>query len=350
MTTSAITKASGSLATLDEQQFAMMLAGIDTDEQAAEFLEQLKDASNAVKHLKRLQHLRRKFAILENRAYLDLYQRGFDAALRELNGSLPPACKWVLQLTEEERDRVVTGEDGTLVSQYLKARKAEKQAEAREDITSYWLPHIRRSIINEFKKCGSVNISSEKVLKRSYGFEDALKRLPSDEANTLLHDFVDGTKDDLLQNGAYGIGEGEYVTIKNEHALHRALEVRFKSVSRDIYSISRIVLDAEKNGIEIEPFHLDGISKTNRNLSPASCAIVAALLDADTRAVCKWDFTTDKVREYAFAAFLDILGIECSWHDIRPLIATLEERRMEKWREASEKMGEIMSGRGSNES
>lgn len=345
MAETAIAKAGASLATLDEEQFAMMLAGINTDEQAAEFLSQLKEASNAVKHLKRLQHLRRKFAILENKAYLDLYQRGYEPALRELSSSLPPACKWALQLADEERDRVITGEDGSLVSQYTKARKAKRQAEAREDIGSYWLPKVRKAIIKEYESQGTVNISSEKVMHRHPGLQSELEKIPSNEANSLLHDFLDGTKDVLLQRGAYGIGEGEYVTIKNEHALRRALEVRFKSVSRDIYSISRIVLDAEKNGIEIEPFYLDGVSQTNRNLSPESSAIVAALLDVNTRAVCKWEFTTDKVREYALAAFLDILGIECAWQDIRPLLAVIEKNREDKLREAADKMNGAMSAR-----
>lgn len=200
--TAEIVKQGGGLQTLDEQAFLTAVAGIDSDERAREFLSEMLEAKEAVMNIRRLAHLRVQFTHLENMAYMELYEKGYKSALREINVSLAAACTWVAGLGEDERGEVMSGEQGTIMQLY----KAAKQAMRKEEAAEYALQageSYRRMKLDAFKKTGKVVLTTDDARKMT-----AHRHFDRYIPNDYIRDLVDGTKDKVLKAGGYGIGDG----------------------------------------------------------------------------------------------------------------------------------------------
>ena len=316
-----ITKAT-SLVDVDEEQFALAIARIETEEQAEEFIAQVKIASDAVKRLKKLQHLRVKFTTIENKTYTHFYKCGFVEQLRQVNNALPNACKWFFSLDKSEQDNAISGESGPLVNQYRSALKKEKEREARKDLIDR-AAYVREFVLSEYKKDGRTNISTDRIKDKLY----LSPRFPLNdfEVAHAVSDFVDGLKDDLLKEGAYGIGGGDYVNGEDPYELTDALNIRITGVVRDIEAIERLLYKIKDDGLKIRAVQLNGPSSSVRRLDSYSRFMFGMLMWHHTSGVFRWNYATEKVREYAFLDALQVLGINIHGRDSDALLRALDK-------------------------
>ena len=206
---------------LDDDQFALAVLGIETKEQAKEFLERMIEAKNIVNTLKKFEEYRKRFSILENKAYLQLYERGFHDELREVNGSLVAACRWVMSRRGKKKDDLINGEYGPILSAYRRYVKDKKQQEAIQSAEE-WSDRI----VEKFNNDGVITISTD-GMRSEVRHSDSL-------SSDMAHDIVDGVKDRLLKAGGYGVGNGKYCRITDEYELRNAISIRIKSIKSEL--------------------------------------------------------------------------------------------------------------------
>ena len=101
----------------DEKAFALAVISIESDEQAKKFIDDLADCKKLTETLKRFSHLRQKVVALENKTYIELFNRGFRKALQNTRRQLPDACSWANGLLEDDLQEILSGET-TLMSAY----------------------------------------------------------------------------------------------------------------------------------------------------------------------------------------------------------------------------------------
>jgi hypothetical protein len=278
---------------LDDEQFALAVLGIKTKEQAKEFLERMIEAKNIVNTLKKFEEYRRHFSILENKAYLQLYERGFHNELREVNGSLVAACRWVLSHKGKKKDDLINGEYGPILSVYRRYVKDKKQQEALISAEKWG-----DLIVKQFNNDGVVTISTEDM-RTMVRHSDSL-------SGDMAHDIVDGVKDRLLRAGGYGVGNGKYCKITDEYELRDAINIRVKSIKDDLTSILMLVSEASRNGIHLSELTVDWESKGTWRLS-ADLFIYLWLRYKDKN--IKFGFVSTKVFE-EYAQFINRLAEE----------------------------------------
>lgn len=221
---------------LDDDQFALAVLDVKTSEQAKEFLERMIEAKNIINTLKKFEEYRRHFSILENKAYLQLYERGFHDELREVNGSLVAACRWVMSRRGKKKEDLINGEYGPILSVYKRYIKDKKKQEALKSAEEW-----SGRVVEKFNNDGVITISTDNM-RRSVRHSESL-------SGDMAHDIVDGVKDRLLKAGGYGVGNGKYCKITNEFELRDAINIRVKSIKDDLRSILMMMSEAYKNGI-----------------------------------------------------------------------------------------------------
>ena len=275
----------------DERRFAALVLSIETDEQAEKFMNDFIEARKIVRALDRLAHLRHKATVLENKMYVALYEKGFRKQICKVGGAqVLKACEWISTLSDAEKQQIVNNGNRTIVTSHTLHRK-EQLAKEYADRFAEESVYVRRKVIETFKETGIVDISKESISRR---FTEKARRVPSSTVN----DFIDGTKDRLLETGAYGIGEGKYARLDDEDAVQKAIDIRVKSLSADLVSIARIFEKAMQDGIAVTPLELKGINNVNRNLNDTSLVYLTMLLNPILRGRLKWTFETEKVAKY----------------------------------------------------
>lgn len=239
---------------LDDDQFALAVLDVKTKEQAKEFLERMIEARNIVNTLKKFEEYRRRFSILENKAYLQLYERGFHDELREVNGSLVAACRWVMSRRGKKKEDLINGEYGPIISAYRRYVKDKKGQEAIKSAEEWG-----NRIVEKFNNDGVVTISTEDM-RMMVRHSDSL-------SGDMAHDIVDGVKDRLLKAGGYGVGNGKYCKISDEYELSKAIEIRIKSIKDDFLSMLAMINDAKRNGVSLPALTVDWESQGKWYLS-----------------------------------------------------------------------------------
>lgn len=319
-----IVKAGGEVQTLDEQKFMLAVAGISTDEQAREFLREMLDAKSAVMNIRRLAHLRVQFTRLENMAYMELYHKGHKAALREINASLAAACKWVDKLDEDERAKVMSGENGTVLQAYRVARTEIRRAEAMENAMSQ-SAHYREVLLESFNKTGKVTLTTEAARSYITPYARESKYVPDE----FIRDFVDGTKDKVLKAGGYGIGGGVYTRISDKYELAKAIKMRAVSIGRDLKKLAELVNLGRSRGLEKPTLLLKSINQVNKRLDETSLGCLLLLMRfngcSDASDAVAWTFETESMRRRTAMDMAAIINkakgadswVELVWHDRR---------------------------------
>lgn len=268
---------------LDDDQFALAVLDVKTSEQAKEFLERMIEAKKIVNTLKKFAEYRQHFSILENKAYLQLYERGFHDELREVNASLVAACRWVMSRKGKKKEDLINGEYGPILSAYRRYVKDKKEKEALKSAEEWG-----NRIVEKFNNDGVITISTDSM-RRSVQHSDSL-------SGDMAHDIVDGVKDRLLKAGGYGVGNGKYCKITDEYELRDAVKIRIKSIKDDLRSILMMMSEAHKNGISSPTFLVDWESHGNWYLSADLFVFLwLRYMDPDI----EFGFASDKViREY----------------------------------------------------
>ena len=229
---------------LDDDQFALAVLDVKTSEQAKEFLERMIEAKKIVHTLKKFAEYRRHFSILENKAYLQLYERGFHDELREVNASLVAACRWVMSRRGKKKEDLINGEYGPILSAYKRYVKDKKQQEAIKSADE-WGDYI----VDKFNNDGVVTISTDNM-RMMVHHSDSL-------SGDMAHDIVDGVKDRLLKAGGYGVGNGKYCKISDEYDLRDAINIRIKSIKDDLMSVLAMISEAQTSGISLPTLTVD---------------------------------------------------------------------------------------------
>lgn len=239
---------------LDDEQFALAVLNIKTPQQAKDFLDKMIEAKKIVNTLKKFEEYRKHFAILENKAYLQLYERGFHNELREINGSLVAACRWVMSRKGKKKDDIINGEYGPILSAYKHHLKDKNSQEALKSASAW-----SSSVIDAFNKDGVVTLTATDMRDKVRHSESL--------SYDMVHDIMDGTKDRLLKAGGYGIGNGKYCKITDEYELRDAIRIRVKSIKDDLMSILTMINDASMNGIPVPSLRVDWEAHGNWYLS-----------------------------------------------------------------------------------
>lgn len=269
---------------IDDDQFALAVLGVETSEQAKAFLERMIEAKNLVNTLKKFEEYRKHFSILENKAYLQLYERGFHDELREVNGSLVAACRWVMSCKGKKKEDLINGEYGPIVSAYRRYVKDRRGQEALKSAEEWG-----NRIVEKFNNEGVVTISTENM-RTMVRHSDAI-------SGDMAHDIVDGVKDRLLKAGGYGVGNGKYCKISDEYELRDAIAIRIKSIKDDLQSMLVMINDAKKDGVSLPALTVDWESQGKWYLS-TDLFVFMWLKYADQS--IKFGFSSEKVLvEYA---------------------------------------------------
>lgn len=278
---------------LDDDQFALAVLNVKTNEQARQFLERMIEAKKIVNTLKKFEEYRKHFSILENKAYLQLYERGFHDELREINGSLVAACRWVISRNGQKKSDLINGEYGPILSAYRRYVKDKKSQEAIKSAEE-WSNHI----VDKFTSDGMVTISTDDM-RRCVRHSDSL-------SGDMAHDIVDGVKDKLLKAGGYGVGNGKYCKISDEYDLREAVKIRIKSIKADLFSITSMLNEAYAKGIKLPTLTVDWESQGQWYLS--TDLFVYMWLKYMNKSI-NFDFSSVKVFE-AYGEFVDELSKE----------------------------------------
>lgn len=278
---------------LDDDQFALAVLNVETNEQARQFLERMIEAKKIVNTLKKFEEYRKHFSILENKAYLQLYERGFHDELREIDGSLVAACRWVMSRKGQKKSDLISGEYGPILSAYRRYVKDKKSQEALKSAEE-WSDRI----VDKFTNDGMVTISTDDMR--------GCVRHSNSLSGDMAHDIVDGVKDRLLKAGGYGVGNGKYCKISDEYDLREAVKIRIKSIKADLFSLISMLNEANANGIKLPTLTVDWESQGKWCLS--TDLFVYMWLKYMNKGV-SFDFSSVKVLE-AYEEFVNELARE----------------------------------------
>ena len=184
----------------------------------------------------------------------------------------------------------------------MKQERLKESAKTDKVYQDYFVskcPDVRKEIVNDFLRDGSVNISRSAIDKR-------FEHIPSVVPASFITDFIDGTKDALLRAGAYGVGQYEYVDLERSDRVADVLNVRIKGIVQDISSIASIIEKAKSEGYYIAPLEIRNDNSGNM-LDELSIVYMALLMMPHTRNSVRWSFETEKVKDEVRAAFDAIL-------------------------------------------
>lgn len=284
----------GQIEAMSDAEFLDLVLSIQSEEQARQFVKEMDELETLVFSLKRLEHLEDKVRRMRDTTYIEIYRMGHVKVLREISKTLPDACAWYLSLSDEEAEEVINAYsslDSAYDFEVLWPRKKERARERAHRAPE----RVRAEIMREYEKNGRVDISRPAVMDR---FKRGAER--DSLTKRFMDDYVDGMRNELLKARAVSIGDGTYINRDNVNELYKAIDIRIKSVARDLHSLEELMFTFDR-GYRI-PVEIDKFSNQNTRIKYESAAWLALFFSAGRAVMDKvaWHFTTNYVLEKSF--------------------------------------------------
>lgn len=221
------------------------LSNVETVDDARNVVEGLDDARKVLDAMHQYHKVASEFCVLELMAYFKL----LDIYRQKSNCQEDPENYWFFGVSQAERRRLEylnlfdeserqglidrCRYDGmsvtSLCSEYNRElreqRKEDERAHDAETIASF-----KNKALQEFNDYGRVVINTDKILSECF---DQSSKYNKELAKGML----ESTRDALLNNGAFGRGDGVYSKLANCKDVRDALNVRLASMMHDIMSI-----------------------------------------------------------------------------------------------------------------
>lgn len=213
-----------------------LIKQIDNRSSAQEFFKQMKSTKHLLEALNASHEAMCKFAKIEATAYVELVRKHLEPV--NSTDRQDRIFDWLRDLSEKDQNEVIqrAGDGEPIDTQYDRFRSANRCNALGKDAYEY-----RDSKIEEYKNKGCVSISLDDCVKSMRYGDSKLGRKIADA-------FVNRTKDDLLDLGAVGIGNGQYINVSDSrfsHLVLSAIQIRVKSIINDILSLEQIVVKLE---------------------------------------------------------------------------------------------------------